>query len=215
MRSLPLAALGLGATLLLAGCASTSNGPVNFRKSSSSSLSSASSSAKSASSAGKPFFAQSGSSASSLATEEAGNIKVHIDSDRQEVHPGDDVTVTVTVKNLTAKTLDHFQVLFSFPADKLTVVETDGEAQGTGVQWTVDDLEAGQKRALRLRAIVSASLLHGDTIAGTVVTTYDGQVEPQSASLQLEVIEHLPATGAGNGTDPVEDTGRFLRPVGE
>lgn len=119
---------------------------------------------------------------------------------------------TVSIRNTAAQTLDSFQVVFSYAAPQLTIVESDGVSGEGHIQWTIDALQPNQKRALRVHASVAAGLQHGEVVRTNAVALRQGTVEPEPAAHEIHVIESLPATGEGDGVAPLENTRRFLRP---
>lgn len=151
------------------------------------------------------------SAARSVGTATA-SVQLQVESDRTEVRAGDAVYYTVTVRNTSQATLDNFQVVYTFSPSQISILETDGVPSADHVLWTVSSLAPDQKRALRLRAQVVASLQHGDIIRGTAIATINGAVQPVSALSQVSVIQNLPMTGAGDNTGPLENTRRFLSP---
>ncbi len=173
---------------------------------------------------GAPFFtlqSSSSRSVSSAITREAvssaptqpvtGGLKIHMDADRGEARAGDTLSYIITLKNTSASVLPEFPVTFGYVPAQLTVLESDGTTGAGTIQWIVSDLQPGQKRALRLRIAVSASLAHGEQVR-TSVSAAVGTAGPQTASSLVAIINRLPATGLSDNTGPLENTRRFLSP---
>lgn len=139
-------------------------------------------------------------------------LKLFIEADRGEAHPGDPVFYTVTLKNMTQMPLLNFPVSFSFSPSQLMVQEADGAVYPDRVEWTVDALQPGQKRGLRVRMLVSSTIQGGEIIRGNALAIIAGSAVSYS-SPDIAIITEMPATGGGEFTAPLEDTTRFLRPL--
>ena len=140
-------------------------------------------------------------------------VKIHVDADRSEARPGDSVYYTVTIRNTSTTTLSGIQATYAFAPGQLTVLEADGVVYADRVQWTLDNLQADQRRALRFRAQVNADLTHGEVVRTTAIATVPNS-NPVTAGFDLRIIQVLPATGLGDGVSPLENTRRFLTPFG-
>jgi hypothetical protein len=164
-------------------------------------------------------------------------VKVHVDADKGTARPSDTVYYTVTVKNQSPIRIGAFQAILSFSPSQLSIVESDGQNQLDSVQWNVDGLDPGMKRALRVRAQVVSNVQPGDAIQVSAIATVNNFVQESTGSAQVTVTSGqapvvqnpspamepgtpdtvvmpapLPHTGPGDFTGPLEDTRAFLFP---
>ena len=149
---------------------------------------------------------------SSVATVPTEAVKLFVEADRGEAHPGETIYYTITVKNMTMVPLHDFPVVFSFAPTQMSVQEADGAVYADNVQWTVDALQPGQKRGLRVRMQIATDVQGGEIIRGNALVTIAGAVTDYP-SPDIAIINEMPATGGGGFTEPMEDTRRFLRPL--
>ncbi len=146
-------------------------------------------------------------------TDVASQIKVHIDADKSDARPGDPIFFTVTLKNLSAATISNFSVLYSYAPAQLAVLESDGESLNGSVRWTIDTLQPGQKRALRIRTQLSPLLQQGDDVHATAIATVNGVAQESAGSFDIRAITQLPTTGPSDNLLPLENTSRYLFPM--
>lgn len=138
------------------------------------------------------------------------NISVTKSADRFEANPGDVITYTVKLRNLSSKIARGLQVSDSFPYGMLQVVESGGGSPTSGgITWNVD-LAANQERTLVYRARISSTARPGDAVHNSVYVS-GTNVSGGSASADVRILGYiLPQTGAGDFTKPLEDRTRFL-----
>jgi hypothetical protein len=162
-------------------------------------------------------------------------VKVHVDADKGNVAASDTVYYTVTVKNQSPIRMGAFQAILSFSPAQLSIIESDGQNQLDSVQWTIDGLDPGMKRALRVRAQVVSNVQNGDSIQVHAIATVNNFVQESTGMAQVTVggavtaatpgnevtmpVEtqpqtSLPHTGPGDYSGPLENTRRFLLPLG-
>lgn len=218
------------------GSGSSRSSLPSFRRSSASSVASSRSSSFSSFSTGRLPFSLSNSSAGSGAFAPVGNwiaapssaaggagvapansselVKVHIDADKSQARAGDQVYFTVTIKNISSAPLSNFQVLYAFSPVQLTVGESDGVAGNGSVEWTIDSLQPNQKRALRVQAALANDLQQGDAAHVTAVATVNGITQESTGNYDVRAIVALPRTGPGDNFAPLENTSRYLFPLG-
>jgi hypothetical protein len=131
-------------------------------------------------------------------------------ADRTEVQPGDTVVLFIDAANDTDGESSADAVL-AFASDQLSVLQADGAMLGTdSARWSLD-LAPHEHRTVRLTARVGA-VLPGATITASAHAA--GSVTGPDSVAVLTVMTRLPATGAGDHTGPLEDTSRFLTPLG-
>lgn len=127
--------------------------------------------------------------------------------------PGDEVTFTVSVRNLATTPIRDTQVVFSFLPQHLQVLESTGTNDPDHVVWIVDQLNPNEKRSFVLRAKLAQELLIGDTVRGSLIAIRNGTVEPSTLTVDLHVLDRLPTTGFADGTRPFGVASHFLSPV--
>lgn len=159
---------------------------------------------------GKSSSQSSASVTAPAATE--GALHLTLEADSTEVRPGSAVYQTVTVKNTSTVAVQDIKVKYAFSPTQQSIVESDGEKYADYVTWHIDSLEPGRKRALRVRTRIVSELRGGEAIWANA-TVMVGTAVASTSTVQLHVSQPLPPTGAGDGTRPVEDVTRFLRPL--
>ncbi len=222
---------GFITVLLLTGCNQTDDGTgTSTSSASSSSLSSVrassarSASSRSASSARSSFSSDESSLSSSRSSRAPffslqsssdavaqESVKVHVGVDTTEAQPGGFAEYIITIKNISRDTLERVQVVYTFSPMQMIVSETDGAGQAGTVQWLVQNLGPDQRKALRVRLRLSDVLRQGDFVTGNVVVISDATVKFQGSTPHIRIVQHLPATGMGDGTAPLANGGYRLR----
>ncbi len=142
----------------------------------------------------------------------SGNLTFDKRADRYEAQPGDRVTYTITIRNGTAEAVTGVQVSDLFDPNKVSMSNIDGGSMSNGsIVWDIGSIGSGETRILRYTGTLSSSLRHGDSVQNTATMTSDkGQM---GGAATVRIIQHLPQTGAGDYTGPLDDGSQFLRPI--
>lgn len=148
---------------------------------------------------------------SSSSEQFTGNLTFSKQADRYEAQPGDRIVYTITIRNSTSDSISDIQLNDAFDPSKVTMQDVDGGSVGGGtINWDLGVLAPGESRIIRYTGTLSPQLHHGDSVTNTATMTSDHGTLGGSATVRI--IEHLPQTGAGDGTSPLEDTSAFLTP---
>ncbi len=142
----------------------------------------------------------------------SGNLTFDKRADRYEAQPGDHVTYTITIRNGTSEAVTGVQVSDLFDANKVAMSNIDSGSMSNGsIVWDIGSVGPGETRIIRYTGTLSSSLRHGDSVQNTATMASDkGQM---GGSATVRIIQHLPQTGAGDNTGPLDDGSQFLRPI--
>lgn len=142
-----------------------------------------------------------GSTVSGMGLQKGKNVLISKVSDRSEVQPGDSVTYTVRLQNITGKTLHNVKVedRMNSPYIRVTNAQS-GIADGNSIVWTIPALAPGQDWTVQYQAQIDYRAPHGVTIPNIVTVSGEG-IETVSLAQRIytshiEVISNLPPTGA-------------------
>lgn len=141
-----------------------------------------------------------------------GDVHVKVTVSATEVKPGGLLTYTLVAKNNTKKALDGYSVIHSFSEDQVKVVSGNGRREGGTMQWVLTGLKPGASKTLTLSVRAVRTLALGDVIRTNTVVLYGTTVQPQTGSLEVLVVNQMPATGAASFTDPVDSAREFIKP---
>lgn len=129
------------------------------------------------------------------------DVLVYKNADRSEVHPGENVHYTVSVRNTTSRPLYNVLVEDRMDSPYIRVTNAQyGETDGNRISWVVPVLEPGQDWTVGYDAKVEYRAPHGVSIPNIVTVSGQGM---KTVSLQervhtshIGVISNLPPTGA-------------------
>ena len=169
------------------------------------------------SSAPYPYFRRTdpapvSSSVSSIA--DTPKVGLSVDSDRSEANPGDEVRYWIKARNLYRGDMPQWRVAFFFDQNQMQILETGGgRLEGDHVTFDVPSTRSNEERTFSVRVRLYRNLQPGENIRTYGSMIWDGRISPACSKNDLRIIAHVPVTGAGDGTSPIEDLGAFLRPV--
>jgi uncharacterized membrane protein len=167
----------------------------------------------SGSTASEMVFDLSSSSQSSFGLARGDALTITQSPEPQEVQPGNEFTVAVSIMNRSSQPLSSLQVESAFPVSKMSVVDpTSGTLQGDRILWVVDSLEPGQVRNIRFRGKVNDTLAHGESILNIVTVRSSSLPFPITSTQEIRVVQKLPRTGGGEFTAPLDDSSKFVTP---
>lgn len=128
-------------------------------------------------------------------------VLVYKNADRSEVHPGENVHYTVSVRNTTGHKLYNVRVEDRMDSPHISVLNADsGQLQGNRIVWTVPVLEPGQDWSVGYNAKVDYRAPHGVSIPNIVTVSGEGMntvsLQERIHTMNIGVISNLPPTGA-------------------
>ncbi len=134
--------------------------------------------------------------------------------DRQEVQPGNDFMLSISIANKSSQVISGLQVESAFPVAKMTVLDpTSGSLDGDRITWTIDSLEPNQVRNIRFMGKANDTLAHGESILNIVTVRSDALPFPITSTQDIRIVQKLPRTGAGDFVSPLEDGSKFVTPL--
>ena len=137
---------------------------------------------------------------SNLVAQRGNDLSVEKWADRSEAQPNDDVHYTVVVHNDSDQDLENLQVVDTFIASQMTILNSGGGDASQGrLAWTIDTLAAGESETFSYTARMSNGLRHGDVVENTVT------VRGKSARYLVRIIKHLPQTGESDLLNPIAE----------
>ncbi len=143
-------------------------------------------------------------------------VSVQKYSDRTEAHPGEQISYTVTVRNVSGVTASTITVEDTYPSSQMTIADPgSGILSGTSIIWTIASLAPNEVRTFTYRANLSQNLSQGTQVQNSVRVTGGnlGSGGNAASTVQIILTTPLPRTGAGDFTGPLENTRRFLSPI--
>lgn len=150
--------------------------------------------------------------ASSISSEP--RVGVHLTADRSEANPGDDVRYWIKTVNLYNRDLPGWKIAFFFDPNQMQILESSGgRLEGDHVTFNVGAARSGQEQSFSVRVHLYRKLGEGEVARTYASMIWDGTIQPACSKHDLRMLSHAPVTGAGDGTRPVEDLRRFLRPM--
>lgn len=142
----------------------------------------------------------------------AGALVLSQEPDRAEVHPGDELGYTITLRNASSETLRDLFIEDAFPVGTFEVLETrGGSSQTDRVTWSIETLEPQEVRNIRIQGRVTSAAEPGDVLLNIV--TVRGAGVPVTSASEVRVVAAMPLTGAGGFTEPIEDVSAFIREI--
>ncbi len=138
-------------------------------------------------------------------------------SDRTEAGPGEDVYFSITIRNVSNAIARNVVVVDNFVSSRMSVAEVGaGLVSGDRITWSIGQLSPNETRTFTYRGKLSPNLAHGDDVLNTVQASGENLSAIPRASVNIRVSRNqpLPPTGLTDNTGPLENTGRFLRPLG-
>lgn len=122
-------------------------------------------------------------------------------ADKSEVRPGETVTYTVTVANVTDHALSNVVVDDAMDSPLVSIVSAQsGQTNGNRIHWMIPTLEPGKEWATRYTARIDEQAPNGMDIQNIVSVSGDGM---ESVSLservitsKIAVVTNMPSTGA-------------------
>lgn len=145
-------------------------------------------------------------------TRPARDVAVSFVGSQTEAMVGDSIVYTLNVRNLSDRELRGLQVVVSYPESNFTVVDAGAGTVGNSITWMLSTLQPGQSRTLSYSLRVNPGTQPGDTLSQTVRVT--GGTNVPTAFASLAILQPLPQTGISTFTGELENTARFLRPLG-
>ena len=142
-----------------------------------------------------------GSAVAGAGLQKSKSVLISKVSDRNEVQPGDTVTYTVRLQNITGKTLHNISVedRMNSPYIRVTNAQS-GVLDGNGILWTIPELAPGQEWTVQYQAQIDYRAPHGVNIPNIVTVSGEGMETVSLAqriyTSHIEVISNLPPTGA-------------------
>ncbi len=130
-----------------------------------------------------------------------GNVLISKRADRTEVQPGDTVSYTVSLQNVTNRTLRNLKVEDRMDSPHLRILSANaGHADGNRVTWTIPELAPGQDWSMVYTAQVDYRAPHGVSVPNIVTVSGEGMetvsLTERIHTSQIGVISNLPPTGA-------------------
>ena len=122
-------------------------------------------------------------------------------ADKSEVRPGETVTYTVTISNVTDHVLSNIVVDDAMDSPLVSIVSAqNGQTNGNAMHWVIATLAPGQEWSTQYTARIDASAPNGMDIQNIVSVSGDGM---ESVSLservitsKIAVVTNMPSTGA-------------------
>jgi len=146
-----------------------------------------------------------------------GHVRASIDkrASQQEAKPGDLVTYTVTLRNLTNNTAKNVRVEDRFSAGSISIQDAGGgDVIGNGIAWDVPTLGPNDTRVFTYRIRIGPDMRHGEIVSNTVVATSQDFDRPATDIEEVRVLTQLPQTGAVGGFfRSFRETAQNLRPT--
>ena len=141
-------------------------------------------------------------------------VGVHLTADRSEANPGDDVRYWIKVVNLYNRDLPSWKIAFFFDPNQMQILESSGgRLEGDHVTFFVGASASGLEQSFSVRVRLYRRLAPGAIARTYASMIWDGTISPACTKHDLRIIERPPVTGIGDGTRPVEDLWRFVRPM--
>ena len=146
----------------------------------------------------------------------SGRVRVSLDkrASRQEAKPGDMVTYTITLRNLTNTEARDITVEDRFNAGSISIQDAGGgRVIGNGIDWEVPSLGANDTRIFTYRVRIGIDMRHGQVINNTVVARSDDLDRPATDIEDVRILTELPQTGIGGFFSSFRETSQHLRPT--
>jgi uncharacterized repeat protein (TIGR01451 family) len=145
-----------------------------------------------------------------------GRVRVSIDkrASRQEARPGDMVTYTLTLRNLTDRSAKDVTVEDRFNAGSISIQDSGGgEIAGNGIDWKIASLGPNDTRIFTYRVRVGPDMRHGQIVSNTVIVRSPDLDRPATDIEEVRIITELPQTGGGGFGSSFTDVTQNLRPT--
>ena len=145
-----------------------------------------------------------------------GRVRVSIDkrASKQEAKPGDLVTYTVTLRNLTDREAKDVTVEDRFNAGSISIQDAGGgDVIGNGIDWEIPTLGANDTRIFTYRVRVGPDMRHGQIISNTVIARSPDLDRPATDIEEVRILTELPQTGSNGFFRSFKDTTQNLRPT--
>ncbi len=126
-----------------------------------------------------------------------GILTLDLRASRAEAAPGDTVTYTITIKNQSNAPVRNLSTVLDLDADVSVEEAGGGSGNGNTVRWNGMTLDPGEAQVMIVRARMSSSLRHGETVRAEANATSPDLDRPVSDSVDVRIITHLPQTGLG------------------
>jgi len=141
-------------------------------------------------------------------------VSISLQASATEAQPGKRIRYTMTVRNLTASSLEKVAVVATVPAGQMQVTNVgDGVIDGSSMHWTIPTLPSLDARSLSFEAAPMQGVRQGEMLRMLSQAAVGGALVRSNAS-DVRVIGLLPQAGAESRfLAPLEDTSRFLTPV--
>lgn len=128
-------------------------------------------------------------------------VIVQKNADRGEVHPGEKVNYTVSLRNTTNEPLYNLKVQDRMDSPHIRVTNShNGNLSGDAITWNVPVLEPGQHWDVDYTAQIDYRAPHGVSVPNIVTVSGNGMdtvsLEERIYTSQIGVISNLPPTGA-------------------
>lgn len=122
-------------------------------------------------------------------------------ADKSEVRPGETVTYTVTIRNVTDHALSNIVVDDKMDSPFVGIVSAeDGQTDGSAMHWTIDSLASGQEWSTHYTARIGEDAPHGVEIQNIVSVSGDGMdslsLAQRIITSRIAVVSNMPPTGA-------------------
>ena len=145
-----------------------------------------------------------------------GRVRVSIDkrASRQEARPGDMVTYTLTLRNLTDRSAKDVTVEDRFNAGSISIQDSGGgEIAGNGIDWKIASLGPNDTRIFTYRVRVGPDMRHGQIVSNTVIVRSPDLDRPATDIEEVRIITELPQTGGAGFGSSFTDVAQNLRPT--
>jgi len=129
------------------------------------------------------------------------NVLVNKRANKSEVRPGESVTYTVTLLNVTDHALRNVMVDDRMDSPYVRIVSADnGKTDGSSIHWNINELAPGQQWAVRYTVQIDPRAPHGVEVPNIVTVSGDGMEQlaltERIYTSNIEVVSNLPPTGA-------------------
>ncbi|OGJ74039.1 hypothetical protein A2217_00110 [Candidatus Peribacteria bacterium RIFOXYA2_FULL_55_28] len=145
-----------------------------------------------------------------------GKIQASIDkrASRQEAKPGDTVTYTVTLRNLTNREAKNVTIEDRFNAGSISIQDAGGgKVVGNGIDWTLPTLGANDTRIFTYHVRIGPDMRHGQIISNSVIAKSSDFDRSPTDMEEVRILTELPQTGMSGFGDSFESTTQNLRPT--